>query len=117
MSLPALVTTAGGPLLGTMELPLGEHPAVGAHAAVDYADFGGFEPFVDESAVARFLQLAPRRVLEMARNGDIPSHPIGCARKTWRFRLSEIDAYFTAQCRQSRARLGPAVPGATRRKQ
>lgn len=46
-----------------------------------------FEPFVDENVVARFLQITPRRVLEMARKGH--------TRKTWRFRMSEIDAHFS----------------------
>lgn len=61
-----------------------------------------FEPFVDEHVVARFLQLAPRRILEMARTGEIPAHPIGRTRKTWRFRLSEIDAHFSAPMRLSK---------------
>lgn len=53
-----------------------------------------FESFVDEVEVAKFLSLTPRRVVEMARKQQIPSHPIGCQRKTWRFRLSEIDGHF-----------------------
>src|SRR5579875_1549098 len=36
-----------------------------------------FEPFVDEHAVAQFLQIAARRVLEMARKRELPAHPIG----------------------------------------
>jgi hypothetical protein len=81
-------------------------------------DFGGFEPFVDEVVIARFLQLTPRRVLEMARAGEIPRHPIGDGpRKTWRFRLSEIDAHYSAGRKPSGVKLASAVPGATRRKQ
>ncbi len=57
--------------------------------------FTTFEPFVDEYAVARFLQISTRRVLEMARRRQIPAHPLGAERKTWRFRLSEIDAHFS----------------------
>src|SRR5215469_10539906 len=49
---------------------------------------GLFEPFVNEHVIARFLEVTPRRVLEMARKGDIPAHPIGHVRKTWRFRMS-----------------------------
>ena len=69
--------------------------------------WGSFEPFVDEHAVASFLQITPRRVLELARKGVIPSHPIGCKRKTWRFRISEIDA-----CLRDRAgeALGVTMP-------
>lgn len=56
--------------------------------------WGGFEPFVDETVVAEFLGIEPRRVLEMARKRQIPAHPLGDMRKTWRFRISEIDAHF-----------------------
>jgi hypothetical protein len=79
--------------------------------------WGSFEPFVDERAVAAFLQITPRRVLELARNGVIPSHPIGCVRKTWRFRISEIDAYFRsrADVRQS-VTMPSAVPATRGRK-
>ncbi len=81
-------------------------------------DFGGFEPFVDEIVIARFLQITPRRVLEMARAGEVPRHPIGKgSRKTWRFRLSEIDAHFSFNRKTASANLTSAVPGATRRNQ
>lgn len=75
-----------------------------------WSDFGDFEPFVDEHVVARFLQLAPRRVLEMARDGQLPAHPIGCTRKTWRFRISEIDAKFSASRKQLVVNMPVAVP-------
>ncbi len=49
------------------------------------------EPFVDADRSAGFLGVTRRRVLEMARAGEIPGHPIGRGkRKTWRFRLSEL---------------------------
>lgn len=49
------------------------------------------EPFVDATKAAEFLGLKPRRVLEMARAGQIPAYPLGTgARRTWRFRLTEI---------------------------
>jgi Helix-turn-helix domain len=49
------------------------------------------EPFVDASKAAEFLVITRRRVLEMARTGDIPAHAIGRGkRKMWRFRLSEL---------------------------
>jgi hypothetical protein len=49
------------------------------------------EPFVDAVRAAEFLCLKPRRVLEMARAGQIPGYPLGRgARRTWRFRLTEI---------------------------
>lgn len=49
------------------------------------------EPFVDAARAAALLGLKPRRVLEMARAGQIPAYPLGTgARRTWRFRLTEI---------------------------
>jgi hypothetical protein len=49
------------------------------------------EPFVDAAKAAEFLHLRPRRVLELARQGLIPAHPIGDGcRRVWRFRLSEL---------------------------
>jgi hypothetical protein len=49
------------------------------------------EPFVDAEKSAAFLGVTHRRLLEMARAGQIPGHPIGPGkRKTWRFRLSEL---------------------------
>jgi len=49
------------------------------------------EHFVDSVRAAEFLGIKPRRLLEMARAGQIPGHPLGTgARRTWRFRLSEI---------------------------
>ena len=49
------------------------------------------EGFVDADTAAKFLCIARRHLLEMARSGELPAHPIGCGkRKTWRFRLSEI---------------------------
>jgi len=80
------------------------------------AYIGKYESYVDEIVIGRFLQLAPRRVLEMARRNEIPSHPFGCRRKTWRFRLSEIDAHFSAPKKPVRATMAPAVPGTQERK-
>jgi hypothetical protein len=49
------------------------------------------EHFVDAERGAKFLGITRRRLLEMARAGEIPGHPIGRGkRKTWRFRLSEL---------------------------
>lgn len=52
------------------------------------------EPFVAADEVAAFLSITRRRVLELARVGELPAHPIGTgARRTWRFRISEIAAF------------------------
>lgn len=74
------------------------HPAETSVLASQSAEFGQFEPFVDEHVIARFLDITPRRVLEMARVGEIPAHPIGSGiGKTWRFRISEIADHFGQQ--------------------
>jgi hypothetical protein len=55
------------------------------------------EPFVDAVETGRFLQLRPRRVLELAREGVIPAYPLGTgSRRVWRFRLSEVAAALRA---------------------
>ncbi len=92
--------------------------AVGNYLVSNKLEFGGYEPYVDEEVVARFVGITSRRVLEMARDGEIPAHPIGSgSRKTWRFRLSEIEAHFSSKKNSTGATLNSAVPGATRRKQ
>ncbi len=49
------------------------------------------EPFVDAKRAAAFLSLTSRRVLDLARRGSLPAHPIGIGqRRVWRFRLSEL---------------------------
>ncbi len=49
------------------------------------------EGFVDADVAGDFLSLNRRRILELARAGKLPGHPIGeGARRVWRFRLSEI---------------------------
>ena|SRR5260370_13257294 len=50
------------------------------------------EPFVTTTEVAKFLGLCRRTVAKMAREGRIPAHPVsGTARRTWRFKLSEVE--------------------------
>jgi excisionase family DNA binding protein len=49
------------------------------------------EPFVDARKAAEFLHVSRRRILELARAGDIPAYPLGHGkRRVWRFRLSEL---------------------------
>jgi len=72
---------------------------------------GVFEPLVNERVIACFLQVTPRRVLEMARKGHIPAHPLGSKRRTWRFRVSEISAHFSsAPAKQTGDKIHAAVP-------
>ena len=74
------------------------------------------EPFVDGDRAAEFLAVPRRRVLEMARAGEIPAHPIGSGkRKIWRFRLSELAEAIAAEkpgpFAPKRGMIGAAVPG------
>ena len=79
------------------------------------------ERFVDAAEAAKFLSLTRRRILELARAGKLPGHPIGeGARRVWRFRLSEIAAAVSSNkqpwfsSRQRSAMLRPqAGPGTT----
>ena len=85
-------------------------------APTEAGDFGRFERFVDEHVIASFLGITARRVLEMARSGKLPAHPLGHERKTWRFRLSEVDGHFSRPAGTlGRATIAAAVPGASRR--
>ena len=56
------------------------------------------ESFVDAEKAAELLNLRPRRLLELARAGSIPAHPIGDGpRRRWYFRLSEIATWLAAR--------------------
>lgn len=49
------------------------------------------ERYVDADHAAEYLSLTRRRLLDMARAGTLPGHPLGeGARRVWRFRLSEL---------------------------
>jgi hypothetical protein len=83
-------------------------------------DLQTLEGFVDADEAGKFLSLNRRRILELARAGRLPGHPIGDgARRVWRFRLSELAAavaqteksWFASRQRTSMVRL-KAVPGA-----
>jgi hypothetical protein len=52
------------------------------------------EPFVDSDAVAQFLSVKRKTVLDWARKEIIPAHPFGRGSRTvWRFRISEIASH------------------------
>lgn len=70
------------------------------------------EPFVDPSTAAGFLSIKPRQLLELARAGVLPGHPIGRGKRhSWRFRLSELAASIASSV-DSRS----AVPGSQKAK-
>jgi len=77
------------------------------------------ERFVDADEACKFLSLTRRRILELARAGKLPGHPLGDGvRRVWRFRLSELAAavsstekpWFSSRQRTSMVRP-KAVPG------
>jgi hypothetical protein len=63
---------------------------------------------VDRIVGSDFLQ--EQRVLEMARKGELTAHPVGRVRKTWRFRISEVNADVSAMSNQRRGSIAAAVP-------
>ena len=77
------------------------------------------ECFVDADEAGKFLCLTRRRILELARAGKLPGHPLGVGtRRVWRFRLSELatampttgNSIFTSRERVSIVH-NKAVPG------
>ena len=77
----------------------------------------GFEPFVDADAVASFLSLERRLVLDWARSGDIPGHPLGRGKKrTWRFRLSEIAESILSEQKPTQCKIVTGSPQAARKR-
>jgi hypothetical protein len=68
------------------------------------------EPFVDAAKAAEFASMRRRRLLELARRGLIPAHPIGDGqRRVWLFRLSEIASSLatrTIECGDAAVRTG-----------
>lgn len=75
-----------------MRLVGGHNPEIlDSDTADDVKDRTEPEPFVDAEQAGNFLQLQPRRVLQLARQGKLPAYPIGDGtRKVWRFRLSDL---------------------------
>jgi excisionase family DNA binding protein len=56
------------------------------------------EPYVSAEVVADYLKIDRRQVLAMARKGRLPGLAVDAntKRKTWRFKLSEVDAAVAA---------------------
>jgi hypothetical protein len=50
------------------------------------------ERYVDAFVAAEYLSVPPRYLMDLARRGAVPGHPLGTGtRRVWRFRLSEIE--------------------------
>ncbi len=66
-----------------------------------------FEPFVDAAHAAAFLDIRRKALLELARRGKLPAHPVGTGqRRTWKFRLSELEHWMLTEV-NSTQRLRP----------
>lgn len=54
----------------------------------------GCEPIWDSETAAAYLQIHPRTLTRMARNGEIPGFQIGTH---WRFRASDLDEWMRSK--------------------
>jgi hypothetical protein len=56
------------------------------------------EPYVDAEVAAKYLSIEKRVLMDRARSGQLPGHPLpGSKRRLWRFKLSELDASMQMQ--------------------
>jgi Helix-turn-helix domain len=56
------------------------------------------EPYVDAQNAATFLAMSRKNLLDLARKGKLPGHPVGSGpRKTWKFRLSELEDWMQTE--------------------
>ena len=71
------------------------------------------ENYVDVAVAARYLSVASKTLNQLAREGKIPAYPwgVGTQRRSWRFKLSELDSWM-----RSRLRSGRRPPLPSRRK-
>lgn len=55
------------------------------------------EQFVDADVAADFLGISRAFLLQLARAGQVPAHPLPSSgkrlRRTWRFRISELNIH------------------------
>jgi phage terminase Nu1 subunit (DNA packaging protein) len=55
------------------------------------------EPYVDTKRAAEFLSVGRKRLQKLSREGKIPAHPVLSGprnrRRTWRYKLSELDEW------------------------
>jgi excisionase family DNA binding protein len=68
----------------------------------------GYELPLNTEEAALFVDYNPKTVERMARNGEIPAHPIsGTHKKTWRFYASELDEWLRAKVNSHRYPCSP----------
>jgi len=66
---------------------------------IPFQAFSTFHPnapehYVSAAVVAEYLGIERRQVLQMTRDAKLPGHPVDpwSKRKTWRYKLSEVEA-------------------------
>lgn len=61
-----------------------------------------FEPFVSADAVACYVGIERRQVMQLTRAGKLPAYPLDpeAKRKAWRYKLSEVDAIISGSRKQ-----------------
>jgi predicted DNA-binding transcriptional regulator AlpA len=65
------------------------------------------EQFVDGQKAAEFLGLPRKTLLNLARRGTVPAHPLGEGiRHTWRFRISELASWVQSKTVESGSHRG-----------
>ena len=65
------------------------------------------EQFVDGQRAAEFLGLPRKTLLNLARRGSVPAHPLGEGiRHTWRFRISELASWVQSKTVESGSHRG-----------
>ena len=66
-------------------------PQTSSHTAFE-------EHYVGAQEAAQFLSVHRRTLLQMARDGIVPAHPIGDGqRHQWRFLISELDVWMRSR--------------------
>ena len=58
-----------------------------------------FEPLIDSAAAAGLLKVHRKTLERMALRGEIPGYKVG---KFWRFRCSELDAWWRSRVQSGR---------------
>jgi len=62
-----------------------------------------FEPYVSVEKAAHYLDMKRKTVLDKARRGLIPAYPWGDGpRKTWRFKISQLDDWMKSKLNSPR---------------
>jgi excisionase family DNA binding protein len=63
------------------------------------AAIGSFEPLIDSANAAELLKVHRKTLERMALRGEVPGHKVG---KFWRFRCSELDAWWRSRVQSGR---------------